>query len=72
MMGIGTMELFLLLVAVIYTVVGYHFGKRSGLNQGAEEMLYILEENDFLKVKSRTTDEHGNERVEYSKVNNSK
>lgn len=49
-------------------LMGRYYGKQVGVTYGANGMITMLEDNGFLKVKSRRTDESGNEVVEYSKV----
>lgn len=62
------MEVFLLCTAVIFTLFGFITGRQAGFSEGAEEMISVLEDNGFLKVKSRTMNEDGSERIEYAKV----
>ena len=68
MFEFGMIHWFILFVAVVFTAVGYFMGRGDGVATGAAQMIAILEDNGFLKVKSRRTDEDGNEVVEYSKV----
>ena len=68
MFEFGATHWFILFVAVVFTVVGYFMGRGDGVTVGASQMITLLEDNGFLKVKSRRTDENGNEVVEYSKV----
>ena len=69
MFEFGTPQVFILITAVIFTILGYFMGRGDGHVTGASQMIQLLEENGFLKVKSRRTDpETGQETVEYSKV----
>lgn len=69
MFEFGMIHWFILFVAVVFTAVGYFMGRGDGVNIGAAQMIGILEDNGFLKVKSRRVDpETGAETVEYSKV----
>ena len=44
-------------------------GRGDGVTTGAAQMITLLEDNGFLKIKSRRVDpETGEETVEYSKV----
>ena len=52
-------------------LMGRYYGKQIGVTDGANGMIVLLEDNGFLKVKSRRTDENGNEVVEYSKIDES-
>lgn len=55
-------------LGLVLFFLGRYMGKQDGVLDGANNMIILLEENGFLKVKSRRTDENGNEVVEYSKV----
>lgn len=55
-------------VGIALFLMGRYMGKREGITAGADGMIALLEDNGFLKVKSRRTDGEGNEIVEYSKV----
>ena len=55
-------------VGIILFLMGRYYGKQIGVTDGANGMIVLLEDNGFLKVKSRRTDENGNEIVEYSKI----
>lgn len=69
MIEFGIEQVFLLATAVVFTWFGYRTGKGDGATAGAAQMITILEDNGFLKVKSRRIDpETGEETVEYSKV----
>lgn len=65
---LGMPELFIVITAIVFTAFGYRVGKSTGVTQGADGMITILEDNGFLKVKSRRTDEDGNQVTEYSKI----
>ena len=57
------------LLGIILFLLGRYQGNQNGRMQGANDMILLLEENGFLKVKSRVVDpDTGTERVEYSKV----
>lgn len=69
MFEFGIDQVFLLVTAVVFTWVGYRMGQGDGVTTGAAQMITLLEDNGFLKVKSRRVDpETGEETVEYSKV----
>ena len=53
---------------VALVLMGRHLGRQSGVRDGANEMIVLLEDNGFLKVKRKYTDDNGNEVVEYSKI----
>lgn len=55
-------------LGIILFLMGRYYGKQVGVTDGANGMITMLEDNGFLKVKSRRTDADGNEVVEYSKV----
>lgn len=55
-------------LGIVLFLMGRYYGKQVGVTDGANGMITLLEDNGFLKVKSRRTDESGNEIVEYSKV----
>jgi hypothetical protein len=55
-------------LGIILFLMGRFYGKQVGVSDGANGMIVMLEDNGFLKVKSRRTDSDGNEIVEYSKV----
>jgi hypothetical protein len=55
-------------LGIILFLMGRYYGKQVGVSDGANGMIVMLEDNGFLKVKSRRTDSDGNEIVEYSKV----
>ena len=55
-------------LGIVLFLMGRYYGKQVGVTDGANGMITLLEDNGFLKVKSRRTDEDGNEVVEYSKV----
>jgi hypothetical protein len=55
-------------LGIILFLMGRYYGKQIGVTDGANGMIVLLEDNGFLKVKSRRTDENGNEVVEYSKI----
>lgn len=55
-------------LGILLFLMGRYYGKQVGVTDGANVMITMLEDNGFLKVKSRRTDENGNEVVEYSKV----
>jgi len=55
-------------LGVILFLMGRHSGLQTGVARGGTAMIDMLEDNGFLKVKSRKTDEAGNAIVEYSKV----
>ena len=55
-------------LGIVLFLMGRYYGKQVGVTDGANGMIVMLEDNGFLKVKSRRTDEDGNEIVEYSKV----
>jgi len=40
---------------------------QQGVAHGAEEMIIILEQNKYLRVKRRTVREDGTEEVEYAR-----
>jgi hypothetical protein len=58
-------------VAVFFGIVlflmGRHWGVQQGVAHGAEEMIIILEQNKYLRVKRRTVREDGTEEVEYAR-----
>ena len=64
----GMPELFIIITAIVFTAFGYRVGRSAGVTQGADGMITILEDNGFLKVKSRRTDEDGNQVTEYAKI----
>lgn len=64
----GSTEVFILLVAIVFTAFGYYTGRSNGIVTGGSAMIDMLEDHGFLKVKSRRTDEDGNAITEYSKV----
>lgn len=69
MFEFGITHIFLLATAIVFTCLGYFMGRGDGFISGAANMIQMLEENGFLKVKSRRTDPvTGAETVEYSKV----
>ena len=69
MFEFGIEQVFLLVTAVVFTWLGYHMGRGDGVTTGAAQMITLLEDNGFLKIKSRRVDpETGEETVEYSKV----
>jgi len=55
-------------LGILLFLMGRYYGKQIGVVDGANGMITMLEDNGFLKVKSRRTDEDGNEVTEYSKV----
>jgi len=55
-------------LGIILFLMGRHSGLQTGVARGGTAMIDMLEDNGFLKVKSRKTDEAGNAIVEYSKV----
>jgi len=55
-------------LGIILFLMGRHSGLQTGVSRGGTAMIDMLEDNGFLKVKSRRTDEAGNAIVEYSKV----
>lgn len=55
-------------LGIILFLMGRHLGLQTGVTRGGTAMIDMLEDNGFLKVKSRRTDEAGNAIVEYSKV----
>ena len=55
-------------LGIIFFLMGRHLGLQTGVTRGGTAMIDMLEDNGFLKVKSRRTDEAGNAIVEYSKV----
>lgn len=53
---------------IVLVLCGRHLGRQSGIRDGANDMIVLLENNGFLKVKRKYTDDNGNEVVEYSKI----
>lgn len=47
--------------------MGRWYGKQLGYGDGAEKMIILLEDNGFLKVKRKFTDDNGNQHTEYAK-----
>lgn len=47
--------------------MGRWYGKQAGYTDGAEQMIILLEDNGYLKVKRKFTDGDGNQHVEYSR-----
>lgn len=54
-------------IAVVIFFMGRHWGVQQGVAHGAEEMIIILEQNKYLRVKRRTVREDGTEEVEYAR-----
>jgi len=44
------MEAWLLLTALIFTVVGYRMGKETGMHRGIDGTLLMLTEQKFIKI----------------------
>ena len=56
-------------LGIVLFLMGRHLGLQTGVARGGSAMIDMLEDHGFLKVKSRSMNEDGTERVEYSKVN---
>lgn len=54
-------------LGIVLFIMGRWHGKQIGYSDGAEQMIFMLEENGFLKVKRKFTDDDGNQHVEYAK-----
>lgn len=64
--GISTGWLGVILGVVLF-FMGRHHGISLGARLGAEEMMFLLEENKYLRVKRRLQKEDGTEEVEYAR-----
>lgn len=58
-------------IAVLFGLLlfwmGRWHGKQVGFGDGAEQMIVMLEENKFLKVKRKFVDADGNQHTEYAR-----
>lgn len=65
-LGIDTGWIGVILAIVIF-FMGRHIGIQYGTKIGAEEMIILLEQNKYLRVKRRFQKEDGTEEVHYAR-----